>query len=708
MTLTPDRMPGKSGKRSPGTAASESARGPQASGAIAGESAAGQDGSLPVPEPATFREQLEAAGMDLTGNPLAEKLDSIAAVPATPIENHDGDDSDRHGDEGAHCDEQVLLGDSEADARMSGALVDAEPSNSDAGTHSDGGGTDQPSTADDGDSTVVVPHPLLSDLEWRDLDRLAPELTRSIGELSVLKDELARFERPLGPDHAMTVVNGIETATRILEAMSAVALSVYERCGTPTDYGAKTTKALVQNRLNLTGYEANRRAELAKNLGGRVYMTGQAREPVNPIVAEALHSGVLSAGQATAINDCLSKLPIWVSSTVRDKVEADLVEKAPRVRVADLKTIFGSILDRIDPDGEEPKLPRDRSRCYVNVRARDDGDWDLRGLLDSVSGGILNGLLASRILPGGNSENAQSAPGSTETLQTHDGTRTTGGTHSTVKDEEPAEPEFDIFRAVLAGDVSDAPLPHDLPGDRPNLPEDRPDWIDDTGASDSAASGFSSFGVSEDGTLVDTSASQGTVRNRIYERFATMISRVEMERIGRGSPFALVVTAKAEDIATGKGRSITGCEAEFPISTAASEGLNGSVFFHLMSDKAKTMEIATEARYATNRQVAVLAARDQGCTFPGCDAPPGWCDAHHIVPWADEGRTDINNLTLACGLHHHLIDKSDWYARMLHDGRPAWIPPPSIDVERRPILHSRFVAQEIIDGLSDGTEIPPQ
>ncbi|SMX64753.1 HNH endonuclease signature motif containing protein [Brevibacterium antiquum] len=687
MTLTPDRTPGKSGKRSPGTAPGESAKDPQVPGAPAGESAAGQGESSSVSEPTSFREQLEAAGMDLTGNPLAGKLDSIAAVPATPIDDHDNDDSDRHSTEGAQADERV------------------PPAHS--GTHIDGGGTDRSATADECDSTADVLHPLLSDAEWRDLDRLAPELTRSIGDLSVLKDALLRLERPLGPDHAMTVVNGIETATRILEAMSAVALSVYERCGTPTDYGAKTTKALVQDRLNLTGYEANRRAELAKNLGSRVYMTGQAREPVNPVVAKALHSGVLSAGQATAINDCLSKLPIWISSTVRDKVEADLVEKAPRVRVSDLKTIFGTILDRIDPDGEEPKLPPDRSRCRINVRARDDGYWDLSGILDAVSGGILNGLLTSRILPGGNSENAQSTPGSTGGQQTHDGTRTTGvtrttrGTRTAAKDEAPAEPEFDIFRAVLAGDVSDAPLPHDLP-------EGHPDWSADTGGSDSAVSGFSSFGVSEDGAMVDTSKSQGTVRNRIYERFATMISRVEMDRIGRGSPFALVVTAKAEDIATGKGRSITGCEAEFPISTAAGEGLNGSVFFHLMSDQAKTMEIATEGRYATNRQVAILAARDQGCTFPGCDAPPGWCDAHHIVPWADDGKTDINNLTLACGLHHHLIDRSDWYARMLHDGRPAWIPPPSIDVERRPILHSRFVAQEIIDGLSDGKESPLQ
>lgn len=667
MTLTPDQTPGKSGKRSPGAARRRLDTCQQGSGAAAGESAAGRDESSSVPEPTSLREQLEAAGMDLTGNPLVEKLDSIPAVPTTPMGDHD--------------DEQILPGDSAVGELLPASPGDAETVESDAGAPPDGTGIDQSAAGDGSESTATVPHPLLSETEWRDLDRLAPELTSSISGLAILKDELLSFSRPLGPEQAMTVVNGIETATRILEAMSAVALSVYDRCGTPADYGAKTTKALVQNRLNLTGYEANRRTELAKNLGSRAYMTGQPREPINPIVANALHSGVLSAGQATAINDCLTKVPFWVSADIRDTIEAALVEEAPRVRVSDLKTIFATILDRIDPDGEEPKLPPDRGRCCVNVRPRDDGNWVLSGLLDPVSGGILSGLLTSRILAGDNSENGQSTPGPAEDQQGE------GITRVSTNDEDRDESEFDIFRAVLAGTVTDAPLSRDPV------------------AATSTASGF---GVRDDGTAVDTSSAQGTVASRIYERFATMISRVEMDRIGRGSPFALVVTAKAEDIATGKGRATTGCEAEFPISTAAGEGLNGSVFFHMMSDKAKTMELSTEGRYATNRQVAILAARDQGCTFPGCDAPPGWCDAHHVVPWADGGKTDINNLTLACGLHHHLIDKSDWYARMLNDGRPAWIPPPSIDVEQRPILHSRFVAQEIIDRLSDGDDFPSQ
>lgn len=534
MTLTPDRAPGKSGKRSPGAARRHTG--------------VGGDETSPVPESASLREQLEAAGMDLTGNPLAEKLDSIAAVPMRPIDGPE--------------DEQVTPSDSDAGESLPSTPGDADSFESDAGTPPNCSGGDQSTAGDGSESTGTVPHPLLSETEWRDLDRLAPELTHSIGDLAVLKDELLSFSRPLGPEQAMTVVNGIETATRILEAMSAVALSVYDRCGTPADYGAKTTKSLVQNRLNLTGYEANRRTELAKNLGSREYMTGHPREPVNPIVAKALHAGVLSAGQVTAINDCLSRVPFWVSADIRDTVEADLVDKAPRVRVSGLKTIFAAILDRLDPDGEEPKLPPDRRRCYVNVRAGDDGNWVLSGLLDPVSGGVLNGLLTSRILPGGNAENGQSVPGSVEDLQDQ------GSKGVTTNDDDLDEPEFDIFRAVLAGEVADAPLPDHLRNEK-----------------------SSGFGVREDGTPVDTRTGQGTVGNRIYERFATLISRVEMDRIGRGSPFALVVTAKAEDIATGKGRATTGSETEFLISTAAGEGLNGSVFFHLMSDKAKTMEI---------------------------------------------------------------------------------------------------------------------
>ena len=47
-----------------------------------------------------------------------------------------------------------------------------------------------------------------------------------------------------------------------------------------------------------------------------------------------------------------------------------------------------------------------------------------------------------------------------------------------------------------------------------------------------------------------------------------------------------------------------------------------------------------------------LDLRDQHCTHPGCDMPARWCDAHHILHWADGGRTTLANLRLLCSRHH--------------------------------------------------------
>ena len=65
-------------------------------------------------------------------------------------------------------------------------------------------------------------------------------------------------------------------------------------------------------------------------------------------------------------------------------------------------------------------------------------------------------------------------------------------------------------------------------------------------------------------------------------------------------------------------------------------------------------------RYATAAQRRALVIRDGGCVFPGCDAPPGWCDAHHVVAWEDGGPTGIDNMALVCRAHHGLAHSTDW------------------------------------------------
>ena len=57
---------------------------------------------------------------------------------------------------------------------------------------------------------------------------------------------------------------------------------------------------------------------------------------------------------------------------------------------------------------------------------------------------------------------------------------------------------------------------------------------------------------------------------------------------------------------------------------------------------------ATDAYEATPRQRRFLSSRDRGCRHPGCRNRAGWADLDHVVPHAEGGTTDCENLTLLC------------------------------------------------------------
>jgi hypothetical protein len=95
-------------------------------------------------------------------------------------------------------------------------------------------------------------------------------------------------------------------------------------------------------------------------------------------------------------------------------------------------------------------------------------------------------------------------------------------------------------------------------------------------------------------------------------------------------------------------------------------------------------------RIATRGQTMALIAREGGCSFPGCDHPPQWCDRHHILDWIDGGPTDLDNMTLLCRYHHtHFLQKG-WSCRINDDGLPEWIPPRWIDPQQQPQLNARI------------------
>jgi hypothetical protein len=80
----------------------------------------------------------------------------------------------------------------------------------------------------------------------------------------------------------------------------------------------------------------------------------------------------------------------------------------------------------------------------------------------------------------------------------------------------------------------------------------------------------------------------------------------------------------------------------------------------LVRHDGEPLNVGRAERTATPAQYRALVVRDRGCAAPGCDRPPGWCQVHHLTFWEDGGRTDLDNLVLLCGAHHHLVHDDEW------------------------------------------------
>jgi HNH endonuclease len=90
---------------------------------------------------------------------------------------------------------------------------------------------------------------------------------------------------------------------------------------------------------------------------------------------------------------------------------------------------------------------------------------------------------------------------------------------------------------------------------------------------------------------------------------------------------------------------------------------------------AQPLELGRAVRVVSAAQRTALAVRDGGCSFPGCDRPLAWCDAHHLRHWLHGGPTDLANLVLLCRAHHRAVHEGGWRLHRHPDGGLTATPP---------------------------------
>jgi hypothetical protein len=128
------------------------------------------------------------------------------------------------------------------------------------------------------------------------------------------------------------------------------------------------------------------------------------------------------------------------------------------------------------------------------------------------------------------------------------------------------------------------------------------------------------------------------------EDFASIAVR-RNEPTESGAPAQVIVTVTADQLTTRQGLAQTSFGQQLSVDQAVRLADEAAINLLLTDATGAVVAHGRTKRIATRAQTLALVARDRGCTFPGCDAPPEWCQRHHIIAWADGGSTDLDNLT---------------------------------------------------------------
>ncbi|WP_050186849.1 HNH endonuclease signature motif containing protein, partial [Mycobacterium tuberculosis] len=145
----------------------------------------------------------------------------------------------------------------------------------------------------------------------------------------------------------------------------------------------------------------------------------------------------------------------------------------------------------------------------------------------------------------------------------------------------------------------------------------------------------------------------------------------------RGLPVTVVVSTTLKELEAATGKGVTGGGSRVPMSDLIRMASNAHHYLALF-DGAKPLALYHTKRLASPAQRIMLYAKDRGCSRPGCDAPAYHSEVHHVTPWTTTHRTDINDLTLACGPDNRLVEKG-WKTRKNAKGDTEWLPPAHLD-----------------------------
>jgi hypothetical protein len=449
---------------------------------------------------------------------------------------------------------------------------------------------------------------------------VAREVERLAGELDGLAARLALLVRDGGADarpgwsalEAMAASGHLLHATDVIGSLSLAQMTV---TSAHVDEGCRNPSSWAQRQAGLSAGDAS------------VYRRiGRCLERY-PRLAAAFVEGRLLAFHLCAIDAIIPARyrgpDLAAAIDLIADVQGELIDVAGQCRSeSEFRRFCARVRDRLDPDGTEPSDGGGASELHL--RQLPSGRWTLFGDLTADDGAIWATLLQERIA---------------RDLRAH------------------------------RNDTDD---PH---GEGTNSSDTASSSSNDATESNSAdGTGDGDTDVDADDTdEVEPQRPDPAVR-RAQAALSLLLDGAGAARPGR---VGLYLHADLVDLEH-RGANMSGPGGR--AHTEANHDLSDDTLWALLAGADVTPIIThqgTPLSYGRTRRLAppilrrVLAHRDLGCFFPGCDVPPPWHEGHHVEHWDDGGTTDPPNVWGACGHHHHLHHDQGWGIDPPDDGAPG-------------------------------------
>jgi len=165
-----------------------------------------------------------------------------------------------------------------------------------------------------------------------------------------------------------------------------------------------------------------------------------------------------------------------------------------------------------------------------------------------------------------------------------------------------------------------------------------------------------------------------TADRRRGDALLTLVRRAVAagDEVGRTNKTTLLLTMDWESLRDRVGAATTlgGLDAGTHLApdTVRRLACDASAIPVVLGTGGEVLDWGRAVRFFTEAQTKRLWLRDRGCTYPGCDAPPQWTDAHHLIHWADFGPSDLDNAALLCQRHHTIVHNRRLAGRLVRDG----------------------------------------